>query len=140
MGLDCSHDAFNGAYSAFNRFRKFIVAATGGSYPPHGPGFALSNDEYRLGTSNDPNDYSEESWPGLYELLGHSDCDGEISPEMCTKVADDLERLMPAFEEHERRSEPAGGHLQTIGYVGAIRRFIAGCRLAAANNEPLTFG
>jgi hypothetical protein len=35
MGLDCSHDAFHGAYSAFNSFRKFICKAIGGSFPPH---------------------------------------------------------------------------------------------------------
>jgi len=139
MGLDCSHGAFNGAYSSFNRFRKFIVAATGGSWPPHAPGFALSDNMYRVGATEDDADYAREDWPGLYELLDHSDCDGEIAPEMCTKVADDLERLMPAFEDLEHRTEPAGGHLQHTGYVGAIRKFIAGCRLAAASDEPLEF-
>ncbi len=35
MGLDCSHNAFHGAYSSFNRFRQFVSKSIGGSYPPH---------------------------------------------------------------------------------------------------------
>ena len=48
MGLDVSHDAFHGAYSAFNRLRQFVCAATGGSFPPHwihGPTGELLKDE-----------------------------------------------------------------------------------------------
>lgn len=35
MGLDTSHDAFHGAYSAFNRLRQEVSRARGGSFPPH---------------------------------------------------------------------------------------------------------
>jgi len=35
MGLDTTHDAFHGAYSAFNRFRQIVCRAIGGSFPPH---------------------------------------------------------------------------------------------------------
>ncbi|WP_244185725.1 hypothetical protein [Bacillus sonorensis] len=36
---------------------------------------------------------------GLTEFFGHSDCDGEISPEMCKIVADELEAILPYVEE-----------------------------------------
>lgn len=138
MGLDCSHDAWNGSYSAFNRLRKFVCASTGGSFPPHGPGSDLADDWMRVGPTDDDNEYSEETWPGLWEFLTHSDCDGEISPEMCVKVADDLERLLPKMEAI---GGDGGGHISVRGgFVAVVRRFIDGCRRAAEANEPLTFG
>lgn len=149
MGLDCSHDAFHGAYSAFNRFRKAVAEAVGGSYPPH---FAKSQltgeyvrDRYGSLVFDDTLDatmwywddeYSAETNPGLYEFLCHSDCDGEISPEMCVKVADELEALLPILDE----MESTGGHLDKFETMGNVaRQFIAGCRAAADNNEPLEF-
>lgn len=151
MGLDCSHDAFHGAYSAFNRLRQFVCAATGedGSYPPHwqytssgdlkkGPTGATL---YREGL--DPNmfyigdEYTRESHPGLWEFLTHSDCDGEIAPAMCIKVADDLERLLPRMEALGWESH---GHIAARGgFIEVVRKFIAGCRSAAAAGEPLDF-
>jgi hypothetical protein len=151
MGLDCSHDAFHGAYSAFNRLRQFVCAATGpdGSYPPHylykaggdvqegADGMllrrrALDEDKFYIG-----DEYDRETHPGLWEFLTHSDCDGEISPEMCVKVADDLERLLPAMEALGWQSH---GHIAARGgFVEVVRKFIAGCREAAAAGEPLDF-
>ena len=112
MGLDCSHDAFHGAYSAFNRLRQEVCRAAGG-------------------------EYNIESNPGLFEFLNHSDCDGEISPEMCKLVADELEELMPKFKES---LPPSGGHIALQeGYVNVLRKFIEGCRAAYAAGEPLIF-
>ena len=149
MGLTCSHDAFHGAYSAFNRLRQFVCTATGGSFPPHwihGPTGKLLKDEhgntryltqlrgdyFRCG-----DDYKRSEWPGLYEFLAHSDCDGEIDPAMCTKVADDLERLLPRMEALHWDSH--GSIALRGGFVEVVRNFIAGCRDAAAASEPLRF-
>lgn len=149
MGLDCSHDAFHGAYSAFNRLRQFVCASTGGSFPPHwvqGPDDPQpKGTEWELERRTDiPNDcfqcgegFPTEEWPGLYEFLTHSDCDGEISPEMCVNVADDLERLLPAMEQ--MKWECAGHIAAAGGFVSAVKTFIAGCRAAAAAGEPLEF-
>ena len=81
MGLDVSHDAFSGAYSSFNRFRQAIAKAMGGSYPPHeketdDDGKPLDRDMWYWGSG-----FSRATHPGLYCLLSHSDCDGEISRE-----------------------------------------------------------
>lgn len=35
MGLDVTHGAFSGAYSAFNNLRRFLLRSIGGSWPPH---------------------------------------------------------------------------------------------------------
>jgi hypothetical protein len=147
MGLNVSHDAFDGAYSAFQRLRQEVAHAIGGSYPPHflrnaagkivyKNDFAIVDDSLELGMWYwDSEKYSKETHPGLYEFLCHSDCDGEISPEMCVHVADELEALLPLM--------PIGGdgHIAREGGCREVlRRFIAGCRDAAEANEPLTFG
>lgn len=131
MGLDTTHDAFHGAYSAFNRFRTIICEAAGGSYPPH-------KDE-----KLDPRmfylpDGADTKYPGLWEFLTHSDCDGEISPEKCKQVADDLEALLPKIAEVALKEE--GGHIaHQGGYVEVTKKFIAGCRQAHQLNETLEF-
>lgn len=149
MGLDCSHDAFHGAYSAFNRLRQFVCAATGGSFPPHwmhdANGDFLKDERGQIRIRADieadyflcGDGFEREEWPGLYEFLTHSDCDGEISPEMCVKVADDLERLLPKMEAVKWESH---GHIAARGgFLEVVRKFIAGCRAAAATGEPLDF-
>lgn len=147
MGLDTTHGAFNGAYSAFNRLRQAVCFAAGGSFPPHwqynadgslkegSDGRVLYDAEKDQELIYMPDCATEGS--GLREFLSHSDCDGEISPEMCSKVADDLEALLPAIEA---LGWEVGGHLARWGgYAGAVRRFVGGCRAAAAAGEALEF-
>lgn len=152
MGLNCSHNAFDGAYSAFNRLRQFVCKSLGeeASFAPHwvyGPGGTLITEPgsafaKRIEGYNDdffyhPDHITDEANPGLMLFLKHSDYDGEISPEDCVKVADELEALLPAMEA---LGWIAGGHIERAGgYVPAVKKFIAGCRLAAAENEPLKF-
>jgi len=127
MGLDISHDAFSGPYSAFNRFRQIVAKASGSSFPPH-EDRSLDEDQYYPGDEVQP-----ETRPGLWEFFKHSDCDGEISPELCGKLADEMEQLLPAIDA----LSDSGG--RQGGYGTVARRFIKGCREAAAANEPLEF-
>jgi len=151
MGLDCSHDAFHGAYSAFNRFRQAVCFALGdgSSFPPHyqynSDGSLKEDAQGRVMYLADlepnsfywPDDYSREKNPGLWEFLVHSDCDGEISPEMCVKVANELEAVLPKVEALGWVSV---GHIAARGgFVEVLRKFIAGCRAAAAEGVPLGF-
>lgn len=128
MGLDISHDAFSGGYMAFNRLRSAIVTAMGGSYPPHDDK-TLERDKWYWGDG-----YGAETHPGLMEFLAHSDCDGEISPELAGKAADEIEALLPKIPEG------GGGHLERVGgYRGAARVLIEGFRRAAAAGEQIEF-
>lgn len=148
MGLSCSHEAFDGSYPSFNRLRQRVAWATGGSFPPHwkrtSTGLEVDlNGLPVIDRSLDENivyigdDYSIETHPGLFEFLGHSDCEGEIAPEMCAKVAGDLERLLPAIESSGAGKENIAARGRT--YTEVLRRFIAGCRAAASAGEPLLF-
>ena len=148
MGLDCSHDAFHGAYSAFNRFRQAVAAAIGGSFPPHylyengnlvegGDGFLKKRADLSERCLYWGDECSPEANPGLYIFFVHEDCEGEISPADCTLVANELEAILPkiaALGWHE------AGHIAARGgLVGVTEKFIAGCRAAAADGVPLEF-
>lgn len=152
MGLDCTHDAFHGAYSAFRRFRQVVARAVGGSYPDHyiygadGEALLVPGSDFRLQRRDDldpdrwywGDGYSRETHPGLYEFFCHDDCCGEINPDLCAKLAYELEALLPEIE----RAAPAeeSGHIaREGGYVEVTRKFIAGCRAAAEAGEPLGF-
>ena len=137
MGLDCSHGAWHGAYSAFNRFRAAVCRAVGGSWPPHRVGAEIEGEPCtNQGRWYVPEAVTREVWPGLYLFLCHEDCEGSLTPEECRLVADDLEKLLP--ELHKMGADV--GHLARVGGPdGAARLFIAGCRAAHSRNEPLEF-
>jgi hypothetical protein len=123
----------------------------GGSFPPHDDP-ELDGARWYWGP-----EHNAETHPGLLEFLAHSDCDGEIAPDVCLRVADDLEALLPKIEELDDGDLHGGvsfrrtatdeisvtrhpGHIaRDGGYVAVTRRFIEGCRRAAAAGEVLGF-
>ena len=72
--------------------------------------------------------YADQSVP-INVLMAHSDCDGEISPEVCGPLADALEALL--------RKMPESGIYDAMR--PATLRFIAGLRKAAAAGEAVDF-
>jgi hypothetical protein len=151
MGLNCSHGAWDGAYSAFGRWREKIAEVAGlpplhlmeGFYSP-----LEKRQAYDLPTlycgPHEPTDNLRRldallpiKWESLKEdklhiLLNHSDCDGEIAWQDCDAIADSLEKLIPLLPE-----ELAGGH---IGYWREkTQTFVDGLRLAAQSKEELRF-
>ncbi|MCP4162608.1 MAG: hypothetical protein GY760_21280 [Deltaproteobacteria bacterium] len=149
MGLKCSHNAFTGTYSAFNRFRQIVAHSVGGSSPPHyimneDGSFFIKNDGLVKHEGLDENQFyfdneiiNEEDNPGFFIFMRHSDSEGNIAPDDCIKVADDLEKyVLPKADNYV-----AGGHLEGTGSVHEVTlKFIEGCRLAAKNGEYLEFG
>jgi hypothetical protein len=140
MGLDTSHDAWHGAYSAFTRFRTALARAAGYEITQ----LKDSNYDTALidwGHTKDGNYFGE--WDAvpcglagpdpLLFLIIHSDCEGHLEPEHCALLADRLTELLPAIEA----GEDGGGHLGNVRQ--AAQRFIDGCRAAAAAGERLDF-
>lgn len=152
MGLDCSHGAWHGAYSAFNRWREKLAQVAGmpplnlmeGFYSP----LKDKQQNYGLPTlycgPHEPSDNLLRldallpiKWESLKEdklhiLLYHSDCDGDIDWEDCSELADSLEKLIPLLPE-----ENIGGH---IGFWREkTQTFVDGLRLAAERKENLDF-
>lgn len=156
MGLDCSHNAWHGAYSAFMRWREKIAEVAGlpplelmeGFYSPlmtgrpptlyHGmntlnPAFGPDSRPYLAGLDDRlPIKWESLKPNALHELLYHSDCDGEIAADRCGPIADELERLIPLLPDAE-----AGGHIGR--WREKTQQFVDGLRAAAAANEPLGF-
>jgi hypothetical protein len=127
MGLDTTHDAWHGAYSAFSRWREKLAEIVG---IPLG----LMEGYYH----NDPIDkWLPISWEALkpdvlHILLDHSDAEGEIVAEDCGPLADRLEELLPLLPEEK-----------DWGHIGSWREktqtFIDGLRLAASRGENIEF-
>ena len=146
MGLDCSHGAWHGAYSAFMRWRIEIAKIAGiplelmeGFYTDDMNAmklaeFAGANAEgvVTLLKQNCPISWDILRPDPLHILLNHSDCEGEIAPEDCAKIADRLEELLVHMPPGD-----AGGHIGN--WRDKTQTFIDGCRAAAAAGEPLDF-
>jgi hypothetical protein len=157
MGLDTTHDAWHGAYSAFMRWREKIAEVAGlpplrlmeGFYVPIDTKFGselgiptiflgrgyddeMARNSVRSIEAGLPIKWDCLKPSALHELLFHSDCDGEIPTESCGPIADALEKLIPLL--------PPG---DTPGHIGNWRdktaKFVEGLRKAAAAGEPLGF-
>lgn len=114
MGLDTSHDAWHGPYSSFNEFRGKLASKIGvniKSLQGYGGDQPFPKDDLSI-------------------LLDHSDCDGEISPTDCAKLAIRLEEILTDIPEEKLVFWSL--HKQTT-------QFIKGLKLAASKNEPLDF-
>ncbi len=138
MGLDTTHGAFHGAYSAFSRWRNAIEVAAeyplvtderGHTYPSNINWDAITEDNLYGKWETTPED-------PLIVLIAHSDCEGEIYPEQAGPLADRLEQLLPLVND----GEESWGHIaRDGGMVAVTKNFIAGLRAAAAAHEPLGF-
>jgi len=71
MGLDTTHDAFHGAYSAFNNLRRFLLKSIGGSFPPH-ENKELLDGHWYWWIEGQVGKFSSESHKGLLEFFSHS--------------------------------------------------------------------
>lgn len=146
MGLDTTHNAWHGSYGSFHRFRCEVAKAAGlpplelmdGFYKPLGgidrytvptlyPGLVVNEISFSLREIDKALPISWECLNisnGLKVFLGHSDCDGEISPSDCKEVAESLQSLEEKIPEEWREN---------------LLAFSRGCRLAASLGETLQF-
>lgn len=150
MGLNASHGCFYGSHRLFNRWRTALAVAA--ELPPlelmdgH-YGSLVNGDALEVPTFGSV--YPEDRcyrrlarldahlpirWECLkpdvlYDLLHHSDCEGSLPATLCAPLADRLEELLPALP-----ADSAYCAHQTL-----TRAFLSGLRLAASQNEDVTF-
>lgn len=117
MGLDITHDAWHGPYSAFNKWRAAIADVAG--MPPLYDMIGFGGN-----IKWDTLEYND-----IHILLNHSDCDGEISWQDCKLVADALSKLVDKLSD--------GGYY--ISDKELAVQFINGCMLAYNSKENLIF-
>ena len=147
MGLICSHNAFKGGYSDFNRLRQAVCRTLDGSYPPHYKyqedgqilkkfGVVMFDETKDINRFYLPDKISKDLYPGLWEFLTHVDYKGSISPSMCKKVANDLEKLaLPTIEKYDILiSDEIKWSCKNM-----LSNFINGCREAHKQRRSLLF-
>lgn len=94
MGLDLSHTDFSWSYSAINDWRIELCRAA------------------NIETDEDFSYFIMDTDDVLYELLDHSDCEGEIGRDKCLLLADRLEGLIDKMEKRKNIS---------IEFIAALR-------------------
>ena len=138
MGLDVSHDAWHGAYSAFARWRHKIAELAGYAvwkvqYDDGYTDNTIMLDWGHITEANLMGEWDETPADPLIVILAHSDCDGLIHPAQAAPLADALEALMPKLVQLGDTT----GHIQNWAYK--TRLMIDGLRLAAERGEDLEF-
>ena len=132
MGLDTSHDCFNGSYSGFKDFRNKLALYAG---------YKLKSkiDQFgNVSTYIDLNwkEFTSENYEGIWEteqkdpliyLFAHSDCDGVIEPKEATMLVPRLKELLPLINENDWY------------FIKEVEKFIKGMTLAASKNQKVKF-
>jgi hypothetical protein len=152
MGLDTSHNAWHGAYSAFMTWRKKIAEVAGlpplelmeGFYDPLFPNermlptlyAGVHVQEYTFGLKELdrklPIKWESLKPSALHILLYHSDCDGEIGWQDCKPLADELMKLLDKLPD-----ENVNGHIGN--WREKTQTFINGLLLAYKEEKNLNF-
>ena len=152
MGLDTTHGAWRGPYSSFNRWRTELAKRLGiplslmeGFYPrKNDSGFihpfsmvmlAIENnsmgakEQFERETSMFPLLWESFKPNPLHELLYHSDCDGELTPQQCKSIADSLDLIIKESPLPDGESD----------FIEKCIQFRDGCLLAYSKNETMIF-
>ena len=120
MGLDTSHNCWHGPYSSFNDFRKALANQIG-----------INLDDY-IGYGDKGTKDLESIPHDIMPLLNHSDCDGELSPDECTRIAKGLDDVLSNFKDDAVSKYP-------YNFKDDIVQFRNGCIDAASKNETVYF-
>ena len=135
MGLDTTHEAWHGAYSAFSRWRDKVARAGGYAvWTVKSAHLEIDTVMIDWGHITDENMYGAwEETPSdpLIVLIAHSDCEGVIHPAQAGPLADRLEELLPNLDGD------GGGHVGS--YREKTQAFIDGLRSAVAAGEDVDF-
>jgi hypothetical protein len=134
MGLDTSHNAWHGAYSAFSRWRNNLAVAAGYSLVRETEPFPRDDvaiDWERFSAKNFAGEWDHVEDDALIYLIAHSDCDGVLHPAQAGPLADRLEGLLPKLDNEVQ------GHIH--GMRHDTEQFIRGLRAAVAADEDVDF-
>jgi hypothetical protein len=121
MGLDTTHNAWHGPYSSFNRFRYQLAKRIG-----------INLDEYIGYNPGGSKDLVSIDHP-LMDLFNHSDCDGELTPEQCSKIVDGLDQII------NDSPIPTNSRSEDYLFIHQVIRFRDGCKEAYEKQEILQF-
>lgn len=115
MGLDTTHNCWQGSYSSFNTFRYELAKLIN-----------VNLDEY-LGYSDNGTKHLEDINHGIMPLLNHSDCDGELNVNECKQIVEGLNDIL------------SNNTISNEYILNKIIRFRDGCLEAIEKNENVEF-
>lgn len=118
MGLDISHNCWNGPYSSFNRFRKSLAQQIG-----------IDLNEY-IGYGNEGTKDLTSINHDLMPLFNHSDCGGRFSMKSCKQIAKGLDNILLNFNNEIAADD---------NLKEKIIKFRNGCLDAISKNEIIIF-
>lgn len=87
MGIDFSHGDAHWSYSGFNHFREHLAREIGMDLS------SMQGFDGDIPFSNFTDD--------ILPLLNHSDCDGDLSPQECAKIAPRLRDLIQKWPDDD---------------------------------------
>lgn len=117
MGLDTSHNCWNGSYSTFNRFRFCLAKQIG-----------IDLSEYS-GYGNGTKDL-ELIQHELMPLLNHSDCDGQLTVEESKSIIIGLNKVLDNYNDKIEAD---------YDFKERVIKFRDGCIDAISKNEIIDF-
>lgn len=142
MGLDTTHGCWQGAYSAFTRWRNQLAVSAGYELmhptPQEISEGALPSSKYPaiewsgIEEKNFAGEWHRTPPDPLIVLIAHSDCDGVIHPAQAGPLANRLEELLPKLPEGD-----GGGHIGD--WREKTQRFVDGLREAVRAGEDVEF-
>ena len=124
MGLDTSHNAWQGPYSSFNRFRHWLAEKIG-----------INLKEY-YGYGGNQNKKLSSIEHKIMPLLNHSDCEGELTPAECKQIAEGIDEILNALSKKEIE-DPENQY--SFSHINKAKQFRDGCILAHSLNESIEF-
>lgn len=126
MGLDVSHGAFNGTYSGFACWRRWLAKKIG--MPPLDMMEGFGGEEQIRWDILKPHP--------LHEVLSHSDCDGDIPWGRCLAIAEKLTEVLEQVAKEDAQAPFAsrGNDMKEI-----TNQFRDGCLAAYNAQENLEF-
>ena len=117
MGLNTTHNCWNGPYSSFNQFRYSLAEVINIDLAEY-HGYGLDGTEDLASIEHD-----------LMPLFNHSDCDGILTVEESKRIARGLKDVL--LITSKRQTDP--------DFVEAIIDFRDGCLDAISRNEIIEF-
>lgn len=147
MGLNTTHNAWNGGYGSFHNWRTWLAEQYDipldlmqGFYLEDRNPFQLLEYKFPKGDEIEMSALRriKKSFPlkwnafrpnPLHELFYHSDCDGYINWRSCGKIAKELKKLLSELVADESNSF----------HIDRTKDFMEGCELAFKNKEKLEF-
>jgi hypothetical protein len=131
MGLDTTHDAWQGPYSSFMEWRIWLAEKIGINLIEM-EGFSerdYSNPKRKMGTIkwDTVND-------DLKHLLNHSDCDGHLTTTQCKKIASRLKFILDGMT-----GDYSNEWTHESMMYNYTKRFRKGCLKAVKNKEKIKF-